>query len=174
MTASTRFIFTLVIVLFAAAAAYVGRGSQAVIAAAAVLGLILVAAVWALGRSKAAAAGAGLSGSALELDKSVAKLIDSVIKNFDENCLTQAGNQAQKLIVLSLKGMDAGKIKNTKRAIIAFGKLPKPADVEQKRVTQIAISLATFYLMADENGDDGHDTVTRINNFISGVHDTTF
>ncbi|MDP6174991.1 MAG: hypothetical protein QGF09_12560 [Rhodospirillales bacterium] len=70
-----------------------------------------------------------------------------------------------------MKDLKSGKIKDTKKAVEILGVRPLPKNPEERKLTQLAISLACTYLLAEEQGAIGEQAVGRVNNFIAGLTD---
>ena len=169
MTVTARLAFTLLIILAFAAVAFFRFEDKIVMIASATVAVVLVVVIWMVKQVKPEIGGTAKRPA--NLDNAAKRLIQTLKKNFDEDELSEIGEDAQDIIVTTAKAVNDGKVKNINRAIDGLEVVPPRRYAQETNLVLIAGTLASYYLQAEQKGEAGDDTRMCIDNFIAGIDD---
>lgn len=169
MTVTMRVSLTVLIILAVVAVAVFRSGNVVFILSAGGIGVVLIAVIWVVDQLKPEFGGTAKRPA--NLDHATKKLIRTLKKKFNDDDLTEIGDSAQDIIIATVKAVNSGKMKNISQAVDELVTVPPPKMVLEKNKIVLGATLASYYLQAEEKGEDGDDTKTRIDNFIAGIDD---
>lgn len=169
MSLTVRLSLTLVIFLGFTGIASVQFGNSIVMLSSAAIGVVLIIVVWVVNQ-KGPEFG-GTPKRPANLDYAAKKLISTIKKKFNETDAAEIGDSAQDIIIASVKAVNTGKMKNTSQAVDDLVTVaPTRMALETNKIV-LGATLASYYLQAEDQGEDGDDTRMRIDNFIAGIND---
>jgi|GEM_PF-874573 len=172
MSPMLRITFTLILVLALAVIGMIIPERQDILAGAMGGILVLLFPIWMVGNKMNKQGLQGAKNPA-RIDREAKLLIDSVTESFDDDGREQIGSAAQKTIVVTMRNIKSGKIKNAGKAAKDITAIRKRQFKTARNMKEISATLAKFYLLAGDKTDDGERARMRINNFIAGIKDAT-
>lgn len=107
------------------------------------------------------------------LDREAKQLIDIILGKFNAEGIDRIGKETRGAIATALKNIKAGKVKSEREAAKALATVPVSKFQDTRNPSYLAATLAKYYLLAGGKTDDGKKTRTRINDFISGIKDSS-
>ncbi|MDA0238508.1 MAG: hypothetical protein O3A84_00590 [Proteobacteria bacterium] len=169
MSLTVRLSLTLLIMLAFTAVASFQFGNSIVMLSTAGVGAFLLIIVWVI-KPKGAEFG-GTPKRPANLDYATKKLIGIIKKKFNEDEIGEIGDSAQDIIIASVKAVNTKKMKTLSQAVDDLVTVvPARMQLEGNRII-LGATLASYYLQAEDKGEDGDDTRMRIDNFIAGIDD---
>ncbi len=164
---------TLLIILLTAVAVFFFRTNGTMALVSVGFGIALIVTVWVVSRM----------GNVDELqnqntpqsiDRNTKKLIGIINKNFNSEGVEEVGTKTQALILKTMKRLNSGQFATEKQAAGSLKRVPPSKFLQAKDTGYLAMTLAAYYVLADEENSHGEKTQTRIDNFIAGIQDDNF
>lgn len=169
MSLTVRLSLTLLIILAFTGIASFQFGNSIVMLSSAGVGVVLLIVVW-VTNLKGPEFG-GTPRRPANLDHATKKLISTIKKKFTEEEIGEIGDSAQDIIIASVKAVNTKKMKNLSQAVDDLVTVaPTRMQLEDNKIV-LGATLASYYLQAEDKGEDGDDTRMRIDNFIAGIDD---
>ena len=132
--------------------------------------VVLFAPIWFVGNRAVKESMQGAENPA-RLDREAKQLIEVITNTSNAVGFHTIGGETQDAIVASLRDLKAGKIKIKNRAVKALTTVPVSKFKSTRNTSLLSATLARYYLLADDNTDEGERVRMRINNFIAGISD---
>ena len=101
-------------------------------------------------------------------------LIGIINKNFNGDGVEEVGVKTQTLIVKTMKALNSGQFATEKQAAGSLRRIPPLKFLQAKDTGYLGMTLAAYYVLADEENKHGERMQTRIDNFIAGIEDDSF
>lgn len=170
MNTIIRIGLTILVIVALVVTVYVLRGNSTAQIVAAVAGIVMIAAIWMVKKMGDTSALANQN-SPDAINKNSKRLIAIIKKNFNAMGIEAVGKETQELIIDTMKGYNSGKFSSIKKAVSTLKRVPPSKFTEARDVGYMAGTLASFYILSDEESDAGFKTRQRIDNFIAGIDD---
>jgi hypothetical protein len=167
-----RVVVTLLLILALGVVVMIFAEQQVIVLATFAGVAVVIVLIWMLGNQMVKEAMQGANNPA-RIDREAKRLVELIIKNFNEDGVGKIGAEAQTTIVANMRKLKSGKIKSPAKAAKALAGVPTRKFAQTRDIDSLSATLARYYLLADDKTDDGERARMRINNFIAGISDSS-